>query len=200
MSLVIEMKGITKFFPSRDVQANDQVDFSVESGEVHALVGENGAGKTTLMSILYGLVKPDEGEILIDGQNVRIDHPDDAIQHGIGMVHQHFKLIPSFTVAQNILLGIEPDPFLNQQKENELVSELADKYNLPVDPAARIRDLPVGMQQRVEILKVLQRHAKILVLDEPTAVLTPQEVSELITVIRGLSKLGYTIIFITHKL
>ena len=200
MPLAIEMKGITKFFASTHVRANDHVDFSVESGQVHALVGENGAGKTTLMSILYGLVKPDEGEILIDGQKVRIAHPDDAIKHGIGMVHQHFKLIPSFTVAQNILLGIEPDAFLNQQKENELVAQLANKYNLPVDPAARIRDLPVGMQQRVEILKVLQRKAKILVLDEPTAVLTPQEVNELITVIRNLTKLGYTIIFITHKL
>jgi general nucleoside transport system ATP-binding protein len=201
MPPAIEMKGITKFYASTHVRANDHVDFSVESGEVHALVGENGAGKTTLMSILYGLVKPDEGEILIDGGKVRIGHPDDAIKHGIGMVHQHFKLISSFTVAQNILLGIEPEgAFLNQQKENELVVELANKYNLPVDPAARIRDLPVGMQQRVEILKVLQRHARILVLDEPTAVLTPQEVNELITVIRGLSKLGYTIIFITHKL
>src|ERR1044071_4749776 len=200
MPPAIEMKGITKFFASTHVRANDHVDFSVEPGEVHALVGENGAGKTTLMSILYGLVKPDEGEILIDGQNVRIGHPDDAIKNGIGMVHQHFKLIPSFTVAQNILLGIEPNQFLDQKKENELVSELANKYNLPVDPAARIRDLPVGMQQRVEILKVLQRNAKILVLDEPTAVLTPQEVNELIMVIRGLSRLGYTIIFITHKL
>lgn len=202
MTPAIEMKGITKYFASTQVRANDHVDFSAEQGEVHALVGENGAGKTTLMSILYGLVKPDEGEILIDAQKVRIDHPDDAIKHGIGMVHQHFKLIPSFTVAQNILLGIEPDQagFLNQQKENELVAELAKKYNLPVDPTARIWDLPVGMQQRVEILKVLQRNAKILVLDEPTAVLTPQEVNELITVIRGLSKLGYTIVFITHKL
>jgi simple sugar transport system ATP-binding protein len=202
MTPAIEMKGITKYFASTHVLANDQVDFSVESGEVHALVGENGAGKTTLMSILYGLVKPDGGEIFIDSQKVRIDHPNDAIKHGIGMVHQHFKLVPSFTVAQNILLGMEPTQtgLLNQQKENELVDELAKKYNLPVDPAARIRDLPVGMQQRVEILKVLERNAKILVLDEPTAVLTPQEVNELITVIRGLSKLGYTIIFITHKL
>jgi simple sugar transport system ATP-binding protein len=148
------------------------------------------------------LIKPDAGEIFIDSQKVRIGHPDDAIKHGIGMVHQHFKLVPSFTVAQNILLGMEPNKigFLNQQKENALVDELAKKYNLPVDPAAHIRDLPVGMQQRVEILKVLERNAKILVLDEPTAVLTPQEVSELITVIRNLSKLGYTIIFITHKL
>lgn len=202
MTPAIEMKGITKYFASTHVRANDQVDFSVESGEVHALVGENGAGKTTLMNILYGLIKPDSGEIFIDSQKVRIGHPDDAIKHGIGMVHQHFKLVPSFTVAQNILLGMEPNQagFLNQQKENELVDQLAKKYNLPVDPTARIRDLPVGMQQRVEILKVLQRNAKILVLDEPTAVLTPQEVNELITVIRGLSKLGYTIIFITHKL
>lgn len=202
MTPAIEMKGITKDFASTRVRANDQVDFSVEPGEVHALVGENGAGKTTLMSILYGLIKPDSGEIFIDSQKVRIDHPNDAIQHGIGMVHQHFKLVPSFTVAQNILLGMEPTQagFLNQQQENELVAALAEKYNLPVDPTARIRDLPVGMQQRVEILKVLERKAKILILDEPTAVLTPQEVNELITVIRGLSRLGYTVIFITHKL
>lgn len=202
MSLAIEMKGMTKFFASTDVLANDHVDFSVESGEVHALVGENGAGKTTLMNILYGLIKSDSGEIFVDSQKVHINFPDDAINHGIGMVHQHFKLVPSFTVAQNILLGMEPNRvgFLNQQKENELVNEVANKYNLPVDPAARIRDLSVGMQQRVEILKVLQRNVKILVLDEPTAVLTPQEVNELITVIRGLSEMGYTIIFITHKL
>src|SRR5687768_4338709 len=202
MTPAIEMKGITKFFTSTQVRANEGVDFSVEPGEVHALVGENGAGKTTLMNILYGLIKPDSGDIFIDSQNVHIGHPDDAIKHGIGIVHQHFKLVSSFTVAQNILLGMEPNQvgFLNQQKENELVDELAKKYNLPVDPTARIWDLPVSMQQRVEILKVLQRNAKILVLDEPTAVLTPQEVNELITVIRGLSKLGYTIIFITHKL
>ena len=202
MTPAVEMKGITKFFASTQVRANDGVDFSVEHGEVHALVGENGAGKTTLMNILYGLIKPDSGEIFIDGEKVHIDHPDDAIKNGIGMVHQHFKLVPSFTVAQNILLGMEPTQtgFLNQQKENELVDELAKKFNLPVDPTARIWDLPVSMQQRVEILKVLERRAKILILDEPTAVLTPQEVNELITVIRGLSKQGYTIIFITHKL
>ena len=202
MTLAIEMKGMTRFFASTNVLANDHVDFSVEKGEVHALVGENGAGKTTLMNILYGLIKPDSGEILIDGQPVRIGHPDDAIRHGIGMVHQHFKLVPSFTVAENILLGMEPNRlgFLNPTSENMQVEELSKKYNLPVDPAVRIRDLPVGMQQRVEILKVLERNAKILVLDEPTAVLTPQEVNELITVIRGLSTQGYTIIFITHKL
>ena len=202
MTPAIEMKGITKFFTSTQVRANDHVDFSVEKGEVHALVGENGAGKTTLMNILYGLIKPDSGEIFIDGQQVHINHPDDAIKHGIGMVHQHFKLVPSFTVAENILLGMEPNQggFLNQQKENRLVDELARKFNLPVDPTARIWDLPVSMQQRVEILKVLERKAKILILDEPTAVLTPQEVNELMTVIRGLSQQGYTIIFITHKL
>lgn len=202
MTPAVEMKGITKFFASTHVRANEGVDFSVEHGEVHALVGENGAGKTTLMNILYGLIKPDSGEIFIDGEKVRIDHPDDAIKNGIGMVHQHFKLVPSFTVAQNILLGMEPTQtgFLNQQKENELVDELAKKFNLPVDPGARIGDLPVSMQQRVEILKVLERRAKILILDEPTAVLTPQEVNELITVIRGLARQGYTIIFITHKL
>jgi ABC-type uncharacterized transport system ATPase subunit len=202
MTLAVEMKGMTKFFPSTSVQANDHVDFAVEQGEVHALVGENGAGKTTLMNILYGLIKPDSGEVLIDGQPVHIGHPDDAIRHGIGMVHQHFKLVPSFTVAENILLGMEPNRlgFINRASENKGVEELARSYNLPVDPSARIRDLPVGMQQRVEILKVLERKAKILVLDEPTAVLTPQEVNELITVIRGLSAQGYTIIFITHKL
>ena len=202
MTPAIEMKGITKYFASTQVRANEHVDFSVERGEVHALVGENGAGKTTLMNILYGLIKPDAGEIFIDSQKVHINHPDDAIKQGIGMVHQHFKLVPSFTVAQNILLGMEPSRagFINQQNENKLVDELARKFNLPVDPTARIWDLPVSMQQRVEILKVLERKAKILVLDEPTAVLTPQEVSELITVIRGLSKQGYTIIFITHKL
>jgi ABC-type uncharacterized transport system ATPase subunit len=202
MTLAIEMKGMTKYFASTDVQANENVDFSVESGEVHALVGENGAGKTTLMNILYGLIKPDSGEIYIDSKKVHIGHPDDAIKNGIGMVHQHFKLVPSFTVAENIMLGMEPGPagFLNRGRENELVDQLAKKYNLPVDPTVRIRDLPVGMQQRVEILKVLERNAKILILDEPTAVLIPQEVNELVTVIRGLAKLGYTIIFITHKL
>ena len=202
MTPAVEMKGMTKLFGSTQVLANDQVDFSVESGEIHALVGENGAGKTTLMNTLYGLVKPDSGEIFIDSHKVQIGHPDDAIKNGIGMVHQHFKLIPSFTVAQNILLGMEPHKagFVNEQNENERVNELARRYNLPVDPAARIRDLPVGMQQRVEILKVLERKARILVLDEPTAVLTPQEVNELIAVIRGLAKQGYTVIFITHKL
>ena len=199
---VLEMKGISRYFSSTDVLANDKVDFSVEKGEVHALVGENGAGKTTLMNILYGLIKPDSGEIFIEGRKIRVGHPNDAIKNGIGMVHQHFELIPSFTVAQNVMLGIEPNTagFLKTKQENEAVSQLAKKFGLHVDPATRIRDLPVGMQQRVEILKVLQRQAKILILDEPTAVLTPQEVNELINVVHGLTKMGFTVIFITHKL
>jgi simple sugar transport system ATP-binding protein len=202
MALALEMKGITKYFSSTDVQANDNVNLTVEAGEVLALVGENGAGKTTLMNILYGLIKPDSGEIFINGQKVQIGHPDDAIKNGIGMVHQHFKLVPSFTVAQNIILGMEPNKagFLSPKEENKVVKELADKFNLPVDPKAQIRDLPVGMQQRVEILKVLLREAKILILDEPTAVLTPQEVKELMDVVRQLAKMGYSVIFITHKL
>jgi general nucleoside transport system ATP-binding protein len=202
MTLALEMKGIQKYFRSTDVQANDDVSLEVEAGEVHALVGENGAGKTTLMNILYGLIKSDAGEIFIEGRKVEINHPDVAIKNGIGMVHQHFKLVPSFTIAENIMLGIEPNTsgFISQRSENEAVKKLADKFNLPVDPKARIRDLPVGMQQRVEILKVLQREAKILILDEPTAVLTPQEVKELMVVVRELAGLGYSIVFITHKL
>ena len=202
MANAVEMKGISKFFASSNVQASSNVDFSVETGEVHALVGENGAGKSTLMNVLYGLVKADEGQILIDGKEVEIGHPDDAIHHGIGMVHQHFKLVPSFSIAQNIMLGMEPSQngLLQPKEEEEIVQKLADKFGLPVDPSARVGDLPVGMQQRVEILKSLQRDIRILVLDEPTAVLTPQEVEELIQVVRGLSKLGQTVIFITHKL
>lgn len=202
MAVALELRGITKYFPSSDVLANKDVNLIVNEGEVHALVGENGAGKTTLMNIAYGLVQEDEGEIIVHGEQVDINHPDVAIAAGIGMVHQHFKLVPSFTVAQNIMLGMEPNRFgfVNQQDENEIVRKLADNYGLPVDPTARVRDLPVGMQQRVEILKVLERNARILILDEPTAVLTPQEVKELITVVRGLAQRGYTVIFITHKL
>ncbi len=202
MSIALELHGISKYFASSNVQANQDVDLVVHAGEVHALVGENGAGKTTLMNIAYGLINEDKGEILVHGEKVEINHPDVAIALGIGMVHQHFKLVPSFTVAENIMLGIEPNKlgFINQKSENTIVRELADKHGLPVDPTVRIRDLPVGMQQRVEILKVLERNARILILDEPTAVLTPQEVKELIGVVRGLAERGYTIIFITHKL
>lgn len=202
MTAALEMRGTSKYFSSTDVQANDNVDLVIKKGEVHALVGENGAGKTTLMNILYGLIKQDSGEVFVDGKKVSISHPDHAIKNGIGMVHQHFKLVPSFTIAENIMLGIEPNKagFISQTSENKAVKELSEKFNLPVDPKARIRDLPVGMQQRVEILKVLQREAKILILDEPTAVLTPQEVQELEIVVRQLSEMGYSIIFITHKL
>lgn len=202
MDNALRMQGITKYFSSTDVQANDNVDLDVRSGEVLAVVGENGAGKTTLMNILYGLIKPDAGEISINGQIVEINHPDDAIKNGIGMVHQHFKLVPSFTVAQNIMLGIEPENagFISQKSENQEVADLSERFNLPVDPRAIVRDLPVGMQQRIEILKVLQRKAKILILDEPTAVLTPQEVKEFMLVVRELAKSGYSVIFITHKL
>jgi general nucleoside transport system ATP-binding protein len=198
----VELLGITKHFPSSNVLANDDVSLAVAEGEVHALVGENGAGKTTLMNILFGLIEPDQGQVRVHGQEVRISHPDDAIRLGIGMVHQHFKLVPSFTVAENIMLGIEPNRlgFLQRRDENEQVRRLAEEFGLPVDPTARVGDLSVGQQQRVEILKILQRDARILVLDEPTAVLTPQEVRELVTIIRGLTARGRTIIFITHKL
>jgi len=198
----IEMRSISKYFPSSEVLANDAVDFAVHEGEIHALVGENGAGKTTLMNILYGLVGPDQGEILLAGEPVTIRHPDDAIRHGVGMVHQHFKLVPSFTVAENIMLGMEPNRagWLRKAEESQAVKALADKFGLPVDPDARVRDLPVGMQQRVEILKALQREARVLVLDEPTAVLTPQEAHELFAVVRRLAASGRTVVFISHKL
>jgi ABC-type uncharacterized transport system ATPase subunit len=202
MTIALEMKGITKYFPSTEVIANNNVDFTVEEGEIHALVGENGAGKTTLMNILYGLEKKDSGEILLHDEKVEIGHPDDAIRLGIGMVHQHFKLVPSFTIAQNVMLGIEPNKvgFLNQRGENEAVRKLGESFGLPVDPRAKIRDLPVGMQQRVEILKTLQRHVRLLILDEPTAVLTPQEVKEFLVVVRRIAANGCTVLFITHKL
>jgi len=203
MANAVELIGISKYFPSTEVQANDNVNFSVVEGEIHALVGENGAGKTTLMNILYGLIKADDGKILINEELAHINHPDDAIRLGIGMVHQHFKLVPSFTVAQNIMLGMEPNKFgwLKQRDEIEQVEALSKKFGLPVDPRAKVSELPVGMQQRVEILKTLQRDTKILILDEPTAVLTPQEVRDLMVVVKRLSEdQGHTIIFITHKL
>ncbi|MBI5669267.1 MAG: ABC transporter ATP-binding protein [Chloroflexi bacterium] len=202
MPLAVDMRHIRKYFPTSNVLACDDVSFSVNRGEVHALVGENGAGKTTLMNILYGLIAPDEGQIFINEQPAHISHPNDAIRLGIGMVHQHFKLVPSFTIAQNIMLGIEPNRagFIDAADEAEKVRQLSEDFGLPVDPNARVADISVGMQQRVEILKTLQRNAQILILDEPTAVLTPQEVRELYIVIRKLAADGRTIILITHKL
>lgn len=202
MTTAVEMRNISKYFPSSDTLAVDNVDFEVRQGEVHALVGENGAGKTTLMNILYGLIHSDSGTILVHGQPAHITHPDDAIRLGIGMVHQHFKLVPSFTIAENIMLGIEPNRagFINNRAEAEAVRLLAESFGLPVDPNLRIQDASVGLQQRVEILKTLQRNAQILILDEPTAVLTPQEVRELYAVVRRLADDGRAIILITHKL
>ncbi len=201
MAPVLELRGITKRFPG--VLANDHVDFTLEEGEIHALLGENGAGKTTLMNILYGLYTPDEGEIYVRGKKAEIHSPADAIDMGIGMVHQHFMLVPVMTVTENIVLGAEPTrfgPFLNLREAAERIRELSRTYGLEVDPDAYIRELPVGVQQRVEILKLLYRKADILILDEPTAVLTPQEVEELFEVIRSLVARGNSVIFITHKL
>ncbi|MBI1278295.1 MAG: ATP-binding cassette domain-containing protein [Anaerolineaceae bacterium] len=202
MPNAIEMRQIRKYFESTGVLACDNVNLAVNKGEIHALVGENGAGKTTLMSILYGLVTPDSGQIFVDEKPVHIAHPNDAIRAGIGMVHQHFKLVPGFTIAENIMLGIEPNQmgFINSGAEAEAVRKLSESFGLPVNPNLRVADISVGLQQRVEILKALQRNAQILILDEPTAVLTPQEVHELYTVIRKLAKDGRTILLITHKL
>jgi general nucleoside transport system ATP-binding protein len=195
------MRGITKAWPG--IIANNGVDFSVRAGEVHALVGENGAGKSTLMNILYGLIHPDAGQILIDGTPTRISGARDAIAHGIGMVHQHFMLIPVFSVGENVMLGREPvtgGAFYDHARARKEIEELTRRYGLAIDPDARTGDLPVGLQQRVEIVKVLYRGANILILDEPTGVLTPQESVELFGVLRDLVKSGKTIIFISHKL
>ena len=197
----LELRGITKKFGP--VVANDRVDFAVKGGEVHALLGENGAGKSTLMSIVYGLYKPTEGEVLVDGPVVEIESPSDAIARGIGMVHQHFMLVPVMTVAENIVLGQEPSRrggVLDLKAARARVRELSDRYGLAVDPDAVIEDVTVGVQQRVEILKALYRDARILVLDEPTAVLTAQEVRELMAVLNRLKADGRAIVFISHKL
>jgi general nucleoside transport system ATP-binding protein len=197
---VVEMRGITKRFPG--IVANDNINLVVKKGEIHALLGENGAGKSTLMNILFGLYQPDEGEILINGKPVNITSPNVANDLGIGMVHQHFMLVETFTVTENIVLGNEPKNGLKidiRRAEKE-VEELSRKYGLKVDPTAKIADISVGMQQRVEILKTLYRGADILIFDEPTAVLTPQEIQELIEIMHNLVKEGKTIILITHKL
>jgi ABC-type uncharacterized transport system ATPase subunit len=199
-NIVLEAKGITKEFPG--VLANDHVDFDVRHGEIHALLGENGAGKTTLMNILYGLYQADSGEILVDGKPASIHTPKDAIGLGIGMVHQHFMLIPVFTVAENVMLGEETvrGGVLDRKTVGAKVQELSHKYGLDVNPEALVGQLAVGVQQRVEIVKTLYRDAHILILDEPTAVLTPQEADDLFRIMRELTKRGVSIIFITHKL
>lgn len=201
MTPVLELRGITKRFPG--VLANDHIDLTLEAGEIHALLGENGAGKTTLMNILYGLYKPDEGDIFVKGQRVQVESPSDSIASGVGMVHQHFMLVPVFTVTENVMLGAEdlhPGGFLDRKKAAKRIREISDQYHLEVDPEALVQDLPVGVQQRVEIIKLLYRQADILILDEPTAVLTPQEVDELFKIMRALIAEGKSIIFITHKL
>jgi len=201
MTLALEMRGITKRFPG--VVANDHVDFQLEQGEIHALLGENGAGKTTLMHILYGLSRPDEGEIVVHGAPVCLTSPSDAMAHGIGMVHQHFMLVPVLTVTENIILGQEDarwGPFLDLRQAAQHIRQLAVQYHLDVDPLALVQDLPVGLRQRVEILKALYRQATMLILDEPTAVLTPGEVEHLFDTLSTLAQHGTSIIFITHKL
>ncbi len=197
---VIEMLNITKEFPG--IKANDNITLQLRKGEVHALLGENGAGKSTLMSVLFGLYQPESGTIKKDGQVVEIKNPNDATALHIGMVHQHFKLVECFTVLDNIILGCEPckHGFINRKEASKKVVELAERYGLKVDPDAMIEDISVGMQQRVEILKMLYRENEILIFDEPTAVLTPQEIDELMEIMRSFTREGKSILFITHKL
>ena len=197
---VIEMLHITKEFPG--IKANDDITLQLKKGEIHALLGENGAGKSTLMSVLFGLYQPEEGIIKKDGKEVKINDPNDANALGIGMVHQHFKLVECFTVLDNIILGVEPNKmgFLQKKEAREKVLALSEKYGLHIDPDAKIEDITVGMQQRVEILKMLYRDNEILIFDEPTAVLTPQEIEELMQIMRNLSAEGKSILFISHKL
>ena len=199
--MVLELRGITKRFPG--IVANDDVSFDLRQGEVHALLGENGAGKSTLMNVVYGLYRPDEGEIEINGKPVEIGSTRAAIENGVGMVHQHFMLIPVMTVAENIVLATEPVRdvvLLDYAAAEKRVHEISTRFGLAVDPRAKIEDITVGQQQRVEILKALYRGADILVLDEPTAVLTPQEAQELFAILRSLTDQGKSIIFISHKL
>lgn len=197
---VVQLKGITKRFPG--LVANDSINFELKKGEIHALLGENGAGKSTLMNILFGLYQPDEGEIWINGKQTVIDGASKAIDLGIGMVHQHFKLVQPFTVAENIVLGNEPKKGMtvDYKLANQKVKSISERYGLKVDPQMRIQDITVGMQQRVEILKTLYRGAEIVIFDEPTAVLTVQEIEELLAIIRNLAAEGKSIIIITHKL
>lgn len=200
MDYVVEMLHITKDFPG--IRANDDITLQLKRGEIHALLGENGAGKSTLMSILFGLYNPDGGSIRINGKEAKIKDPNDANAYGIGMVHQHFKLVHNFTVLENIILGVETTKrgVLQKAQAKEKVIALSKKYGLQVDPDAVVQDITVGMQQRVEILKMLYRDNDVLIFDEPTAVLTPQEIGELMDIMRGLTKEGKSILFITHKL
>ncbi|HAY22591.1 MAG TPA: heme ABC transporter ATP-binding protein, partial [Desulfobacterales bacterium] len=199
MKKLVEMRGITKIFPG--VTANDRVDFDLDEGEIHALLGENGSGKSTLMNILAGFYRPDTGEIRIKGKKVNLRSPGDALSLGIGMVYQHFRLVENFTVAENIILGMSKGGiWLNYRRLHEKIAQLAATMGLPVNPAARIWQLSVGERQRVEILKVLWREAQIIILDEPTAVLTPQEAGELFAGLKRLKESGCVIVLISHKL
>ena len=196
----LELKGITKKFNT--LVANDQINLKVEKGEIHAILGENGAGKSTLMNIVYGLLEADSGTILVDGKQVAIKEPSDALNFGIGMVHQHFMLVPVFTVAENIVLGHEQSKrgILTLDEAKKKIQSIANEFKFDINPDSLIEDLPVGVQQRVEIIRALMYDAKVLILDEPTAVLTPQETDELLNIMRALKAKGTAIIFITHKL
>lgn len=197
----LQLRGITKRFG--ELVANDSIDLLVEPGRIHALLGENGAGKSTLMNVLYGLYTPDAGQIVVDDEPVRFAGPGEAMAAGIGMVHQHFMLVPVFTVAENVVLGHEPTGplgIINLAQARELVRSISERFGFDVDPDAKVEDLPVGVQQRVEIIKALSRQAEVLILDEPTAVLTPQETDELMSIMRSLADAGTAIVFITHKL
>lgn len=202
MSQVLQMKNIMKIYPNGVVAVED-VTLELEKGEIHALLGENGAGKSTLMKVLFGIESPDKGKIILNGEEITIKSPQDAISKGIGMVHQHFMLVPSLSVAENIVLGVEPRKsklFLDMDKAISISNELAQKYNFDIDASSKVEELPVGIKQKVEIIKALYRGAEILILDEPTAVLTPQETQELFIQLKKLKDDGHTIIFISHKL
>ena len=199
---VLEMQHIMKIY-SNGVVANEDVSLELKKGEIHALLGENGAGKSTLMKVLFGIETPDQGKILLNGKETVIRSPQDAIEKGIGMVHQHFMLVPSLTVAENIILGVEPRKqklFIDMKQAEKAAKEIAEKYNFAIDVTARVEEIPVGIKQKVEILKALYRGADILILDEPTAVLTPQETEELFIQLEKLRDDGRTVIFISHKL
>ena len=201
-NIILQMNHIMKIY-SNGVVANEDVSIELEKGEIHALLGENGAGKSTLMKVLFGIESPDEGQIILNGQETTIKSPQDAISKGIGMVHQHFMLVPSLTVAENIILGVEPKKkgvFIDMDKAVFAAEEIAKKYNFDIDVKEKVEEIPVGIKQKVEILKALYRGADILILDEPTAVLTPQETDELFVQLKKLKDNGHTIIFISHKL